>query len=74
MDIFLVLMLLFAAWLGGHALDFCFSRVEKAICPESESEPAEIYGSRNPTEKSYKRRGVQAARLYLVPSAIARHQ
>ena len=39
MDILLILVLFFVAWLGGHALDHIFNTVEKAIKPaEAEEE------------------------------------
>ncbi|MFA7338876.1 MAG: hypothetical protein WC028_18970 [Candidatus Obscuribacterales bacterium] len=77
MDILLILVLLFVAWLGGHALDYVFNTVEKAIKPaEAEEEfmtkPKQevIYDSDKTTIKTP---GKEPARLYLVPSATARH-
>ena len=77
MDILLVLVLLFVAWLGGHALDYVFNQVEKAIKPVKAEEkfmakPKQelIYGSGKATIKTP---GKDPARLYLVPSATTRH-
>ena len=77
MDILLILVLFFMAWLGGHALDYLFNKVEKAIkgggndealsTPENQS----IYGSPRPA--ATKAEGRQPVRIYLVPSATARH-
>jgi hypothetical protein len=77
MDILLILVLFFMAWLGGHALDYLFNKVEKAIKGEGNddavSTPGEqsIYGSPRPA--ATKAVGKQPARIYLVPSATARH-
>ncbi len=75
MDILLILVLFFIAWLGGHALDYLFNKVEKAIKGNGEdmSTPEEqsIYGTARPA--ATKAEGKQPARIYLVPSATARH-
>ncbi|MBP9094282.1 hypothetical protein KBI23_24915 [bacterium] len=69
MGILLVLVLLFVAWLGGHALDYIFNQVEKAIKPvELEKEIVS-----EPRRATTQLPGKQPARLYLVPSATARH-
>jgi hypothetical protein len=69
MDILLVLVLLIVAWLGGHALDYIFNQVEKAIKPVEADQ--EIVSE--PRRATTKTPGKQPARLYLVPSATARH-
>ena len=83
MDILLVLVLFLAAWLGGHVLDYCFNKVEKAIRPEAEEEA--IYGCgstiralerpvKTPVKKPFEKLiSRQSTHLYLVPSATARH-
>lgn len=77
MDILLILVLFFIAWLGGHALDYLFNKAEKAIkgkgTDDAVSTPDEqsIYGSPRPA--ATKAMGKQPARIYLVPSATARH-
>ena len=77
MDILLILVLFFIAWLGGHALDYLFNKAEKAIkgkgTDDAVSTPDEqsIYGSPRPA--ATKAEGKQPARIYLVPSATARH-
>lgn len=85
MDILLVLTLLIAAWLGGHALDYVFNQVEKAIKP---TEPEDLMMGKPNQEivcskgsnlsKAVSNSGSkipvrQAVRLYLVPSATAKH-
>lgn len=77
MDILLILVFLFVAWIGGHALDYIFNQVEKAIKPAAAEDefmvkPKQevIYGSDKTTIKTP---GKEPARLYLVPSATARH-
>jgi len=85
MDILLVLTLLIAAWLGGHALDYIFNKVEKAIKP---TEPEDLMMGRPNQEivcntssnfnkavsnSGNKTSARQAVRLYLVPSATAKH-
>ncbi len=77
MDILLILVLLFVAWLGGHALDYIFNKVENAIKPAAVEEefmtkPKQevIYDSGKTTINNP---GKEPTRLYLVPSATARH-
>lgn len=85
MDVLLVLTLLIAAWLGGHALDYIFNQVEKAIKP---AEPEDVMLGRPNQEivcstgssfsKTVSNFGDktpvrQAVRLYLVPSASAKN-
>lgn len=69
MDIILVLVLLFLAWLGGHALDYIFNQVEKTIKPVEIEEEIVI----EPRRATAQATGKQPVRLYLVPSATARH-
>jgi hypothetical protein len=74
MNILLILVLFFMAWLGGHALDYLFNKGEKAIKGNDEDvstpENLSIYGSPRPA--ATKADGKQPARIYLVPSATAR--
>lgn len=69
MDILLILVLFFMAWLGGHALDYAFTQVEKAVKPAA-TEKETIY---EPGKATNNEAGKQPARLYLVPSATPRH-
>ncbi len=74
MDILIIVFLFFLAWLGGHLLDKVFTVTEKIVHFIAGHEEVENTESSVPvpTQKVLLRDN-HPVRLYVVPSATARH-
>ena len=66
MDILLILILLFIAWLLGHALDSAFNKIEKLI--KGNKVDDEIFTAKPIDGMALK--SSTSSRLYLVPTAF----
>ncbi len=74
MDILIIVFLFFLAWLGGHLLDKLFTSTEKILHMMARQEEVESTESPAPAPaQKILLRDNHPVRLYVVPSAMARH-